>query len=104
MNKYAGVCGCICEDCRLYKKSCEGCHAEKGIVCWLHEVGLEVCDFYECCVIEKGLMHCGECDLIPCEKFWKNKNPKWTDEEHKEIVESRVKMLKESVKPFNQGN
>ncbi|SDZ36884.1 hypothetical protein SAMN05660462_02882 [Proteiniborus ethanoligenes] len=36
----------------------------------------------------------GECTEIPCEKFWKNKNPKWTEEEHKKIVEDRVVLLK----------
>ena len=95
MKIYVGACGCICEECGLYKKDCDGCHAIKGTPCWLHEVGLEVCDFYECCVMKKGFVHCGECDSIPCEKFWKNKNPEWTAEEHKAIVESRVKMLKE---------
>lgn len=55
-----GVCGCICSDCRIYGLDCGGCHAIEGITCWLDEVGLAVCDFYECCVIEKGLIHCGE--------------------------------------------
>ena len=102
MRKYVGACGSICEECKIYKKSCEGCHDIKGMACWLDEVGLEVCDFYECCVIEKELVHCGECELIPCEKFWKNKNPKWTDEEHKEIVESRVNMLREYANKLNK--
>jgi hypothetical protein len=32
---------------------------------------------------------------MPCEKFWMNKNPNWTDEQHKKIVEDRTALLKE---------
>lgn len=95
MKKVVGACGCICSDCRMYDKDCKGCHEIKGKACWLHEVGLEICDFYECCVIHNNLTHCGECKKIPCERFWANKNPAWTDEQHKSIVEERVTMLKE---------
>jgi|SRR6056297_640243 len=94
MDKYIGACGCNCSDCRIFKKECDGCYEIKGKPCWLDEVDLEICDFYECSVIEKNLNHCGECPEIPCEKFWKNKNPKWSDEEHREIVETRTKLLK----------
>lgn len=94
MKKNVGVCGCICSDCRIYGLQCEGCHAIEGKACWLDEVGLAICDFYECSVIGKGLAHYGECTEMPCHKFWQNKNPKWTDEEHKKIVEERVVLLK----------
>ena len=94
MKENIGVCGCICSDCRIYETNCKGCHAIEGKACWLHEVGLSICDFYECSVINKGLTHCGQCTEIPCEKFWKNKNPKFTEEEHKKIVEERVVLLK----------
>lgn len=93
MGELVGVCGCICSDCSLYDTSCKGCYAIKGVACWLHEVGLDVCDFYACCK-DKQLEHCGECKEIPCDRFWQNKNPKWTDEEHRQIVTSRVKLLK----------
>ncbi|RLF85101.1 DUF3795 domain-containing protein [Thermococci archaeon] len=94
MEKVIGVCGCICSDCRIYEKECKGCYAIEGKPCWLHEVGLEICDFYECCVLDKGLEHCGQCKEIPCDKFWKNKNPAWREEQHKKIVEERVALLK----------
>lgn len=95
MGKVVGVCGCICSECRIFEKECLGCHSIEGKACWLHEVGLDVCDFYECGAIEKKLNHCGECSEIPCEKFWKNKNPAWTDEQHKKIVKDRVNFLRE---------
>lgn len=89
-----GVCGCLCSECRIFKKECEGCYAISGKPCWLPEVGLTVCDFYECAVLDKGLTHCGYCASIPCDKFWANKNPTWTEEQHKQIVEERVLLLK----------
>lgn len=101
MTKVIGACGCICTDCRMFEKECKGCHSIEGKACWLHEVGLDICDFYECSVIDRKLRHCGECKEIPCEKFWNNKNPKWTDAEHKEIVEERVILLKELANKDN---
>jgi len=97
MDKVIGACGCNCSDCRIFEKDCKGCHAIKGKACWLNEVGLDICDFYECSVIHNNLKHCGECSEIPCEKFLKNKNPAWTEEQHKKIVEERVILLKELV-------
>lgn len=94
MEQIVGACGCICSDCRLYNQECMGCHAIEGKPCWLPEVGLDVCDFFECAVMDHGFRHCGECSKIPCEKFWKNKNPKWTDEQHRQIVFERVRLLK----------
>lgn len=98
MSRYVGACGCICSDCSIFEKTCNGCYAIKGKAVWLHEVNLDVCDFYECCVIEKGLKHCGECSDIPCEKFWSNKNPAWSEEKHKRIVNDRTCMLVEMAK------
>ncbi len=94
MENVIGVCGCSCSDCRIYGKECMGCYAIEGKACWLNEVGLEVCDFYQCCVTERALEHCGECSLIPCKQFWANKNPEWTEAEHRQIVEDRVILLK----------
>lgn len=90
---YIGACGCNCGECRMYPESCKGCYDIKGKAVWLDEVGLEVCDFYDC-ADNKGHKHCGQCGEIPCEKFYLNKNPKWSDEEHQRIIESRTKLLK----------
>ncbi|NLY85373.1 MAG: DUF3795 domain-containing protein [Tissierellia bacterium] len=98
MDIVAGACGCVCSDCRIFNKECKGCYSIEGKPCWLHEVGLEVCDFYECSVINKKIINCGACEEIPCDRFWKNINPKWTEEEHKKIVEERVILLKEIAK------
>ncbi|NJE05324.1 DUF3795 domain-containing protein [Thermococcus sp. M36] len=93
MEKIIGVCGCVCSNCEMYGNECGGCYIVEGGPCWLHEVGLKVCDFYECCVLDKGLEHCGQCGEIPCDRFWKNKAPTLTEEEHRRIVEERVALL-----------
>lgn len=94
MDEKLGVCGCRCKECRLYPQECLGCHEIKGKACWLFQVGLEVCDFYQCAVMERGYINCGECPEIPCDKFFRNKNPKWTVEEHQKIIKNRVQLLK----------
>ncbi|MBS3742134.1 MAG: DUF3795 domain-containing protein [Candidatus Cloacimonetes bacterium] len=95
MNRYIGVCGCICSDCRVFQKSCDGCYDIEGKPVWLPDVDMKICDFYDCCVNEKKFSHCGECEDIPCDKFWKNKHPEWSEKQHKRIVIERVKMLVE---------
>ena len=88
-----GVCGCSCSECRVYKVSCEGCYAIKGKASWLHQVKLDICDFYDCAVNIKNITHCGQCDLIPCKKFFANKHPNSSEEEHLRIVSHRVELL-----------
>ena len=65
MEVYVGACGCICSDCRAFGTDCGGCFAIAGKPVWLPEVNLEVCDFYECSVLDRGFKHCGECSEIP---------------------------------------
>lgn len=66
MNKVVGACGCICSDCHIFEVKCMGCHAIEG----------------------------KECEEIPCEKFWMNKNPNWTDEQHKKLLKIEPLCLK----------
>jgi hypothetical protein len=39
-------------------------------------------------------MHCDECTDFSCKKFWENKNPKLSEEEHRKTVKTRVVLLK----------
>ncbi|GAB4180504.1 MAG: hypothetical protein Kow00108_16910 [Calditrichia bacterium] len=96
--KSIGVCGCICNNCELYSTECKGCHEIKGKPSWLSEVGLNICDFYDCAVNKKQLTHCGMCHEIPCAKFWQNKSPDWLEEEHRLLVRQRVELLKKLAK------
>ncbi|MBS3793959.1 MAG: DUF3795 domain-containing protein [Candidatus Thorarchaeota archaeon] len=49
---------------------CKGCHGDRSIHwspdCWI----------LQCCVDEKGLEHCDECDDFPCDKLvdWSKQN------------------------------
>jgi hypothetical protein len=49
---------------------CRGCHGDRDVHwaanCWI----------LECCVDDKGLMYCSECDVFPCERLteWARQN------------------------------
>ena len=89
-----GACGCNCSECGAYEVSCAGCYAIEGKPSWIGEVGREVCDYYDCSVNSKKLSHCGECKMIPCEKFFANKIPGMTEEEYNDLIDTRVVKLK----------
>lgn len=57
-------CGLLCSGCSFREPcGCGGCVAANG-----HPFYGE-CTVARCCQ-EKGLMHCGECDRMPCEKLY----------------------------------
>lgn len=61
-----GYCGMPCALCTRYrtegKSRCAGC-SEGGYY-------TDVCRVFRCCR-ERGLRHCGECELCPCERLGK---------------------------------
>lgn len=61
MDKYEklSLCGLYCGGCKNYKENfnCMGCRNEKELV--------NDCPTRLCC-INKGLLHCGECNDFPC--------------------------------------
>jgi len=67
----ASACGIYCGDCEFHKEICPGCPVVAGKVFWTEIEGVEhdSCPIYECCVIEKGLEHCGLCPDLPCEVY-----------------------------------
>ncbi len=75
------VCGLDCGDCAYVKDGCRGCTAEKGAPFWCGLAGVDVCPVYDCCVNERGLVHCGLCEEMPCDRFTQIKDPNTTDEE-----------------------
>jgi hypothetical protein len=93
MNDMA-CCGVICDGCEKYKKSCPGCNAIKGKVWWTEYTGLDTCPLYACCVEEKGLDNCGQCDRLPCEIFYQCIDPAMTKEEHEKNVNVQVENLR----------
>jgi len=87
------ACGCDCEDCREYKKSCDGCAEIKGRVFWAPYMGDEVCPIYGCCD-GKEFSHCGECDALPCKIHFDTRDPSVTKEEHEAGVHERAVRLR----------
>ena len=89
------VCGIICRECTYYRADCEGCRAVKGAPFWVAFVGVDRCPIYECCVVEKKLDHCGQCDDLPCERFTRFRDPSVSEENAARTLESMVARLKE---------
>ncbi len=77
----AAPCGIYCGDCEHLKTRCSGCGTLAGKPFWTFDLRLEVCPLYACCVIEKGLEHCGLCRELPCETFQQFHDPALTPEE-----------------------
>ncbi len=79
----AGVCGDWCGKCPNFGLTCQGCteHSE--------------CDFYRCCVLNKGLEHCGLCPDFPCLKlseFVPDDRPGCTPGYHIDALKRRVEV------------
>lgn len=87
-------CGCICDGCKEFKKSCDGCNTVKGKPVWTTYAGLDKCPLYLCCVETKGLKNCGQCEKLPCEIFYQCIDPAMTKEQHEKTVQERVENLK----------
>jgi len=60
----AGCCGLYCGLCPKYQSQagsrCLGCHLGEA---------RKYCGVYRCCVAERGLHTCSDCDECPCEKL-----------------------------------
>lgn len=90
-------CGVNCDVCKYLKKNCAGCRAIAGKVYWAEFVGLDTCPIYECCINKKSYEHCGHCEKLPCDIYYANQDPSTTDEEHRDSIKKRVKLLKEMM-------
>jgi hypothetical protein len=55
---------------------CKGCHSDQDDVHWDAE-----CRILLCCVVEKGLDNCSQCQVFPCEMLteWAGDNPKYIE-------------------------
>ena len=55
-------CGIYCGSCKNYKQNvnCAGCREEKVL---LSDCPTRVC------AAKKGYLHCGECDIFPCDEL-----------------------------------
>ena len=91
-------CGIQCTMCPFFEKSCEGCQKVKGKPFWTAEhMGGNACPLYDCGVNEKGFGSCAPCPELPCKMFRDMKDPNSSEEEHREGIEKRVRLLKETL-------
>lgn len=91
LNDAISICGSDCSKCYCYGNMCTGCNKNKGIV--FHTNNHE-CTLYECCVKNNKLQNCSECKKVPCDKWLREKDPKFSDEEFRLNIESRLEVLK----------
>jgi hypothetical protein len=87
------VCGMYCDECEHFENDCQGCSESAGNVFWTEFVDIEACPVYECCVNEKKLAHCGLCHEMPCEKYFRFRDPGVTEEEAIKTLEKQKECL-----------
>jgi len=90
----APVCGLYCGTCEYLGNQCQGCGHQQGKPFWTTQVGIEVCQLYDCCINTKHLEHCGMCDDLPCEMFLSLRDPSLSDEEFEKSMVERQEDLK----------
>jgi hypothetical protein len=63
-RRLAAVCGRNCELCDAHLGgSCCGCGYQLG------QTRRGECAVFQCCIVERGLEHCGLCPDYPCQVF-----------------------------------
>jgi hypothetical protein len=65
------ACGLDCNTCDTRPKGCGGCHGPDDKV-WSGDCKIRVC-----CIKQKKLSDCSECDQFPCEHIKAFENDKW---------------------------
>jgi hypothetical protein len=69
-RKEAAVCGCYCGACDAsLDGACCGCGYQLG------QTRRGECAVFRCCVVERGLEHCGLCPDFACQVYWSHASP-----------------------------
>ena len=87
----AAPCGLYCSNCShlLVEKVCHGCGCGCGQCA--AEPHHDACAIYRCCVVEKGLATCAECEELPCTRIIQFAyDPIWRT--HQPIIENLRRM------------
>ena len=92
-NDLISVCGTDCNTCYCYGEMCRGCSPCEGKV--FHAPEGKACPIYDCVRNDKGLHDCGKCSKVPCEIWHKTRDPKYTDQEFSNNVNTRIQTLGE---------
>ena len=91
---HAPPCGLICAECEFLGEQCKGCGIVKGKPFWTAEMPTGICPFYDCCINQKKLEHCGLCEDMPCKLFLEIRDPNLSDEAFHESLGNRKEDLK----------
>lgn len=102
MEEIISCCGSVCPACPYYPADCRGCAAVKGNVFWLAYTGGTLCDIYRCCVLERGLFHCGRCGELPCRRY-APEDPTKTAEENAADLKGQLEQLRRMAAADEEG-
>ncbi len=87
-------CGVDCSTCDFLDHCGKTCNELEGKPFYIKDTGMDTCMIYKCAVQDKGFKTCGECSDLPCEIYYKWKDPDYSDEEHAKGITERVERLK----------
>lgn len=90
------ICGIACDNCRAFGTVCKGCKPENGKPFWTKNEGKRFCEIFSCCIYKKKLIHCGECEEVPCKYFMQAKDPLLSEEEFERTLKERVERLRDA--------
>lgn len=85
-------CGTECGQCEYYGTLCGGCNECQGKV--FHAPKGKACPIYQCCVLRKKLVNCGECVRLPCLIWQETRDPQLSDGEFEHSIKERIKNLR----------
>jgi hypothetical protein len=89
------TCGLVCDECPFFKNGCDGCFNVIGKPFWTADTpGFSICPLFDCAVNQRKYRHCGDCEELPCQKFYDLKDPNSTEEEHLASIAKRKDQLK----------
>ncbi len=70
IRRLAAICGLYCGTCEAFDATtCRGCAYQLGLILD------KECRVFQCCVVERGLEHCGLCPDFPCQVFLASAEP-----------------------------
>lgn len=93
MEEIVSCCGVVCSECQYYPAECGGCPSVQGRVFWLEYTEESICGIYDCCVGQKKLAHCGQCDQLPC-TLYEGSDPTRSAEENEATFQKQMKKLR----------
>jgi hypothetical protein len=89
--KDIAICGIYCNECKHKRENqCNGCIVNKGKIFWGE------CDLYKCCM-DKKLSNCSECNVFPCEKL-----KEWASTENSERIQNLIELKNKKTENYSK--